>query len=309
MQQSAQHVSVLLNEAIDGLNIKPDGLYIDGTFGRGGHSRQILRKLNENGRLIALDRDPQAAESAKELADDKRFEFFHQNFASLVSLLERNELLGKVNGILLDLGVSSPQLDQAERGFSFSQEGPLDMRMDSTQGLSAEEWLAKAEVDEIKKVLKEYGEEKFATRIARAIVEQRESTPLRTTGQLVELIEKATPVKDKFKHPATRSFQAIRIFINDELGELKKILDVSSNILCQQGRLVVISFHSLEDRLVKHFIKKKSKGDDFPKHLPVMESQLNKEFKVIGKAIKASKQETENNPRSRSAVMRVAEKL
>lgn len=309
MQKSAEHVSVLLNEAIDGLNIQPDGLYIDGTFGRGGHSKQILSKLSEKGHLIALDRDPQAAESAKALIDDKRFEFYHQNFASLVSLLKEKNLLGKVNGVLLDLGVSSPQLDQAERGFSFTQEGPLDMRMDSTQGVSAQAWLATAEVDEIKYVLKEYGEEKFATRIARAIVEQRASSPLQTTGQLVELIEKATPVKDKFKHPATRSFQAIRIFINDELGEIKAILDTSSEILCQQGRLVVISFHSLEDRLVKHFIKKKSKGDDFPKHLPVMESQLNKEFKMIGKAVKANKQEIEVNPRSRSAVMRVAEKL
>jgi 16S rRNA (cytosine1402-N4)-methyltransferase len=309
MQQSTQHVSVLLNEAIDGLNIKPDGLYIDGTFGRGGHSRKILELLGDKGHLISLDRDPQAAESAKELKADKRFEFFHQNFSSVVRLLEEKKLLGKVDGVLLDLGVSSPQLDQAERGFSFLRDGPLDMRMDSTQGQSAEQWLASAELDEIKRVLKEYGEEKFATRIATAIVQQRQESPLKTTEQLAQLIEAATPVKDKYKHPATRSFQAIRIFINDELGELKLILDASSRVLKREGRLAVISFHSLEDRMVKRFLKQKSKGDDFPKHLPVMDDQLNREFKLIGKAIKASQQEIEMNPRSRSAVMRVAEKL
>jgi 16S rRNA (cytosine1402-N4)-methyltransferase len=309
MNQSKEHITVLLNEAVDGLNIKPDGIYIDGTFGRGGHSRLILEKLGEQGRLIAIDRDPQAAKSAEIFKSDKRFEFFHQNFASIVPLLEQKGLLEKVDGILLDLGVSSPQLDQADRGFSFMNDGPLDMRMDTTSGISAADWIAVASVEEMKKVIKEYGEEKFALRIARGIAENRAIEPITTTLQLAKIIDVATPVKDKFKHPATRSFQAIRIFINDELGELTRTLDVTQKVLAKEGRLSVISFHSLEDRIAKRFIKKKSKGDSYPKGLPVMESQLNKEFKMIGKAIKASKTEVEANPRSRSAVLRIAEKL
>ncbi len=309
MQNQKQHITVLLDEAVDGLNIKPSGVYVDGTFGRGGHSRLILERLGDNGRLIGIDRDPQAAESAKDLLADKRFEFCHQNFASIESLLLQKDLLGMVDGILLDLGVSSPQLDQAERGFSFLKEGYLDMRMDTSQGQSAADWLAVAEVDEIKRVLKEYGEEKFATRIARAIVAIREEEKIDSTLQLAKIIDEACPVKDKFKHPATRSFQAIRIFINDELGELRKTLDVSSKVLAKEGRLSIISFHSLEDRLVKRFIRDKSKGDQFPKGLPVLDSELNREFKPIGKAVKPSKQEIEANSRSRSAVLRVAEKL
>ena len=309
MQTQNEHITVLLHETVDGLNIKPDGIYVDGTFGRGGHSRLILEKLGESGRLIAIDRDPQAAESAKAFLDDKRFEFHHQNFAIIQPLLAQKNLLGMVDGILLDLGVSSPQLDQAERGFSFLKDGPLDMRMDTSQGQSAADWLAKAEVDDIRRVLKEYGEEKFATRIARAICEKREETPILRTVQLAKIIDEACPVKDKHKHPATRSFQAIRIFINDELGELRRTLDVTSEILASQGRVSIISFHSLEDRLVKRFIRDKSKGDKFPKGIPVMDSDLNKEFKPIGKAIKASRDEVEKNPRSRSAVLRIAEKL
>ena len=309
MNQVKEHITVLLNEAVDGLNVKADGLYIDGTFGRGGHSRLILERLGEKGRLIAIDRDLQAAESAEAFNDDKRFEFVHQNFADIEPLLADKGLLEKVDGILLDLGVSSPQLDQAGRGFSFMNDGPLDMRMDTSKGRSAAEWLAVASVDEIRKVLKEYGEEKFATRIARGIAENREVTSITTTLQLAKIIDVATPVKDKFKHPATRSFQAIRIFINDELGELSRTLELTQKVLAKHGRLSVISFHSLEDRIAKRFIKKKSKGDNFPKGLPVLESQLNKEFKTIGKAIKASQQEVEANPRSRSAVLRVAEKL
>jgi len=309
MQTQNEHITVLLHETVDGLNIKPDGIYVDGTFGRGGHSRLILEKLGENGRLIAIDRDPQAEESAKELSDDKRFEFYHQNFATIQPLLAQKNLLGMVDGILLDLGVSSPQLDQADRGFSFIKDGPLDMRMDTSQGQSAADWLAVAEVDDIRRVLKEYGEEKFATRIARAICEIREEQPIQTTLQLAKIIDEACPVKDKHKHPATRSFQAIRIFINDELGELRKTLDVSSEILAKEGRLSIISFHSLEDRLVKRFIRDKSKGDNFPKGVPIMDADLNREFKPIGKAIKASKNEVDANPRSRSAVLRIAEKL
>ncbi len=309
MQKISEHITVLLAEAVDGLNIKPDGIYIDGTFGRGGHSRLILERLGPNGRLLAIDRDPQAAKSAEAFISDPRFKFFHQNFATIKPLLEQHNLLGMVDGILLDLGVSSPQLDQAERGFSFSRQGPLDMRMDTTKGMSAADWLAVAKVDEIRRVLKDYGEEKFATRIARAIVAQREIAPIETTLELAKLIDEASPVKDKFKHPATRSFQAIRIYINDELGELERTLEVTPEILAKSGRLSVISFHSLEDRISKRFIKRKSKGDSFPKGLPVMDSELNKEFKSIGKAIKASKHEITMNPRSRSAVLRVAEKL
>ena len=309
MQQTQQHITVLLHEAVDGLNVNPNGIYIDGTFGRGGHSRLILEKLGDNGRLIAIDRDQQAAKSAEEFRHDKRFEFFHQNFATIVPLLEQKKLVGMIDGILLDLGVSSPQLDQAERGFSFLKEGPLDMRMDTSQGLSAAQWLAVAEVEDIRRVLKEYGEEKFATRIARAIVEKREDEPITTTTQLARIVDEACPVKDKFKHPATRSFQAIRIFINNELGELEQTLEVTPEILAKGGRLSVISFHSLEDRMVKRFIKRKSKGDNFPKGLPVMASELNQEFKPIGKATKASAKEIELNTRSRSAVLRVAEKL
>ncbi len=309
MQTQNEHITVLLHETVDGLNIKPDGIYVDGTFGRGGHSRLILEKLGESGRLIAIDRDPQAAESAKEFSDDKRFEFHHQNFATIQPLLAQKDLLGMVDGILLDLGVSSPQLDQAERGFSFLQDGPLDMRMDTSRGPSAADWLAKAEVDDIRRVLKEYGEEKFATRIARAICETRSETPILRTVQLAKIIDEACPVKDKHKHPATRSFQAIRIYINDELGELRRTLDVTSEILAPQGRMSIISFHSLEDRLVKRFIRDKSKGDKFPKGIPVMDSDLNKEFIPICKAIKASRNEVEMNPRSRSAVLRIAEKI
>jgi 16S rRNA (cytosine1402-N4)-methyltransferase len=303
------HTTVLLNEAVDGLNIRPEGTYIDGTFGRGGHSQLILSKLSEKGRLLAIDRDPQAAKTAQAFANDKRFSFFHQNFASILPLLEAHNLVGKVDGILLDLGVSSPQLDEAERGFSFMHDGPLDMRMDPTTGMSAAQWLAVAGVDEIRQVLKEYGEEKFATRIARAIVELRQEMAIDTTAKLAKIVDEASPVKDKFKHPATRSFQAIRIFINSELKELTQTLEHTPVMLAKGGRLSVISFHSLEDRIVKRFIKKKSKGDDFPKGLPITQSELNQEFKAIGKAVKASKDEIDLNPRSRSAILRVAERL
>ncbi|TQV75274.1 16S rRNA (cytosine(1402)-N(4))-methyltransferase RsmH [Aliikangiella marina] len=313
MQKTHEHITVLLHEAVDGLDVKPDGIYIDGTFGRGGHSRLILEKLGPVGRLIAIDRDPQAAQSAaelqKEMSGEKQFEFYHQNFASIVPLLEQKGLLGMVDGVLLDLGVSSPQLDQADRGFSFLKEGPLDMRMDTSKGISAAEWLAVAEVEEMKRVLKEYGEEKFALRIARAIAEYRQEKTITTTTELAKIVDQACPVKDKHKHPATRSFQAIRIFINDELGELNTTLAVTPQILAKGGRLSVISFHSLEDRIVKRFIRRKSQGDVLPKGLPVMDSELNKEFKAIGKAIKASKSEVNQNPRSRSAVLRLAEKL
>jgi len=314
MENKKPHTTVLLNEAVDGLNIKPGGVYLDGTFGRGGHSRLILQRLNEKGRLIGIDRDLQAAESAKEFEKDPRFSFFHQDFASIRTLLEQQgelyKLYGitKLDGILLDLGVSSPQLDQAERGFSFSKDGPLDMRMDTSRGMSAKDWVNSASVEEIKKVLKEYGEEKFALRIARGIENYRKDKEINSTLQLAKIIDEACPVKDKFKHPATRSFQAIRIFINDELGQLKNTLTDMFECLKVGGRMSVISFHSLEDRIVKRFIKEQSQGKQLPKEIPVMASDIETKFKKIGKAIKASKSEVENNPRSRSAILRVAEK-
>jgi len=308
MNNVTPHTTVLLNEAVDGLNIKPDGIYLDGTFGRGGHSRLILKQLNEDGQLIAVDRDLQAAESAKEFIADPRFSFFHQDFASIRALLEQQDLLYKLDGILLDLGVSSPQLDQAERGFSFSKDGPLDMRMDTSQGVSAKDWVNSASVEEMKKVLKEYGEEKFALRIARGIENYRAGREINSTLQLAKIIDEACPVKDKFKHPATRSFQAIRIFINDELGQLRHTLAEMFDCLKVGGRMSVISFHSLEDRIVKRFIKEQSQGKKIPKEIPIMASEIETKFRKIGKAIKASKNEVENNPRSRSAILRIAEK-
>lgn len=302
------HTTVLLNEAVDGLNIKADGIYLDGTFGRGGHSQLILQKLGPNGRLIAIDRDLQAAETAKLFQHDPRFSFFHQNFADIHKLLEQQELLKRVDGILLDLGVSSPQLDQAERGFSFMRDGPLDMRMDTSRGQSAAEWVNKAPIEEMKSVFKRYGEEKFSLRIARGIDEYRQTRPITMTLQLADIIDKACPVKDKFKHPATRTFQAIRIFINDELGQLEETLKGMYELLSDTGRMSIISFHSLEDRIVKRFIKAQSRGIQLPKEIPVMTEDLEIKFKKIGKAIKASKQEVEQNPRSRSAVLRIAEK-
>jgi 16S rRNA (cytosine1402-N4)-methyltransferase len=308
MENLTPHTTVLLHEAVDGLNIKPNGIYLDGTFGRGGHSRLILQKLNDKGRLIALDRDLQAAESAREFEQDPRFSFFHQDFADIRTLLDQQGLLYKLDGILLDLGVSSPQLDQADRGFSFSKDGSLDMRMDTSKGLSAKDWVNSASVEEMKKVLKEYGEEKFALRIARGIETYRSEQEINSTLQLAKIIDEACPVKDKFKHPATRSFQAIRIFVNDELGQLKDTLTDMFDCLAIGGRMSVISFHSLEDRIVKRFIKEQSQGIQLPKEIPVFAIDIETKFKKIGKAIKASKAEVAVNPRSRSAILRIAEK-
>lgn len=310
------HFTVLLNETVDGLALKPDGIYIDGTFGRGGHSRLILAKLGENGRLIGLDRDPKAIDEAKKI-HDPRFQIFHRNFSSIYQLCEELDLLGKIDGVLLDLGVSSPQLDEAERGFSFMKDGPLDMRMDTSQGLSASEWLAQVSVEDLTWVLKTFGEERFAKRIATAIVKYNQNAmsnaePILTrTLQLAELVAQAVPFKDKHKHPATRTFQAIRIFINSELDELEQVLNSIVPVLAEKGRLAIISFHSLEDRMVKRFIRKQSKGEDIPKGLPLREDQIerNRTLKGIGKAVKPSTVELEHNPRSRSAVLRIAERL
>ncbi|MDA3978134.1 16S rRNA (cytosine(1402)-N(4))-methyltransferase RsmH [Gallibacterium sp. AGMB14963] len=310
------HFTVLLNEAVEGLSLKPNGIYIDGTFGRGGHSRKILSELGEQGRLIAIDRDPEAILAAQAI-QDSRFSIEHNTFSEIKSICEAHNLVGKIDGILLDLGVSSPQLDDAERGFSFMQDGPLDMRMDSSKGISAAEWLQQVSESDLVWVLKTFGEERFAKRIAHNIVEfnrqalQNKTEPLTRTLQLAQLIAQSMPIKEKHKHPATRSFQAIRIFINSELEELEKILNSAIDVLAPEGRLAIISFHSLEDRLVKRFMKKQSKGDEIPRGLPLTEAQIerNQKLKLIGKAIMPTEAELAVNSRSRSAVLRVAERL
>jgi 16S rRNA (cytosine1402-N4)-methyltransferase len=311
MELDTSHISVLLNEAVDGLAITGDGCFIDCTFGRGGHSSLILSRLSDNGRLIAIDRDPTAIIAAEKFKDDQRFLIEHEGFAALAEIVEKHELMGKVDGILLDLGVSSPQLDEAERGFSFMKDGPLDMRMDTSKGQTAAEWLAVADVEDITWVLRTFGEEKHAWRIANAIVDTREESPLTRTSQLAKLIKTTAPQREIKKHPATRSFQAIRMYINSELEQIEKALVASLDVLAEGGRLVVISFHSLEDRLVKQFMKKHSQGKKVPRGLPISEEELNKgkKFALVGRRLKPSPMEVEENVRSRSSVLRVAERL
>ncbi|URW95657.1 16S rRNA (cytosine(1402)-N(4))-methyltransferase RsmH [Pantoea agglomerans] len=310
MQENFKHTTVLLDEAVNGLNIREDGIYIDGTFGRGGHSRLILSQLGEKGKLIAIDRDPQAIAAAAEITDP-RFSIIHGPFSALAEYVSERDLVGKIDGILLDLGVSSPQLDDAERGFSFMRDGPLDMRMDPSRGHSAAEWLLHAEEADIAFVLKTYGEERFAKRIARAIVERNREQPMTRTRELAEVISIAMPVKDKFKHPATRSFQAIRIWINSELEEIDIALKGAVEVLAPQGRLSVISFHSLEDRLVKRFMRDQSRGPQVPLGIPMTEHQLRalggRELKLLGK-MSPGDAEVSENPRARSSVLRIAEK-
>ncbi|MBU2870227.1 16S rRNA (cytosine(1402)-N(4))-methyltransferase RsmH [Colwellia sp. E2M01] len=310
MELDTSHISVLLNEAVDGLAIEADGCYIDCTFGRGGHSSFILSKLSDSGRLIAIDRDPSAIIAAEKFKDDPRFLIEHQGFAALDDIAEKHDLTGKVDGILLDLGVSSPQLDEAERGFSFMKDGPLDMRMDTSKGQTAAQWLAVADVEDITWVLRTFGEEKHAWRIANAIVDSREASPLTRTSELAKLIKTTAPQREIKKHPATRSFQAIRMYINSELEQIEKALAASLDVLAVGGRLVVISFHSLEDRLVKQFMKKHSEGRKVPRGMPISEAELNKGKKLtlIGRQ-KPSKTEVEENVRSRSSVLRIAERL
>ena len=313
---SAEHSTVLLHETVEGLALKENGIYIDGTFGRGGHSRLILSKLADNGKLIAIDRDPKAVAEAKKI-QDPRFHIEHNTFSEILPICEKLGLVGKIDGILLDLGVSSPQLDDAARGFSFMKDGPLDMRMDNSQGLSAAEWLQQVSEQDLAWVLKTFGEERFAKKIAKAIVDYNKSAVqnggecLTRTLQLAELIAQTVPFKDKHKHPATRSFQAIRIFINAELDELEKVLASALAVLALGGRLSIISFHSLEDRMVKHFMRKQSQGEAIPKGLPLREDQIqrNQRLKVIGKAIMPSEDEIAQNSRARSAVLRIAERL
>lgn len=306
----SEHLPVLLTEAVEALAITADGIYVDGTFGRGGHSQAILAELSDNGHLLALDRDPAAIAVGNDLANkDKRFNIEQCAFSELEKQVNARLWLGKVDGVLLDIGVSSPQLDEAERGFSFQKDGPLDMRMNPDVGISAADWLATADMDDIEVVLKTLGEERYGKRIARAIVEQREQTPITTTKQLASLIEKASPSREKHKHPATRTFQAIRIYINDELNELNDVLGQAIDVLAVGGRLAVISFHSLEDRIVKRFFREQAKGDDLPANFPIRADELNPKVKLIGRAIKASEAELARNPRARSAVLRIVEKM
>ncbi|SDR76346.1 16S rRNA (cytosine1402-N4)-methyltransferase [Halopseudomonas xinjiangensis] len=309
MQPTLQHISVLLNEALVGLDVRPDGLYVDGTFGRGGHSRAILDKLGESGRLIAFDKDPEAIRVGDQLAaEDGRFVVVRRSFADMAEELRQRGESGTVDGVLLDLGVSSPQLDDPERGFSFLNDGPLDMRMDPTQGQSAAQWINSASEADIATVLFEYGEERFSRRMAKAIVMRRAEQPFTRTADLAEVIKQANPAWEKHKHPATRAFQGIRIFINRELDDLSLGLKAALEVLAPGGRLVVISFHSLEDRLVKQFMRLEAKGAPIPRGLPIRESDISVSVNLVGKAIKPSADEVSANSRSRSAVLRIAEK-
>jgi len=304
------HRPVLLHEAVEALAIRPDGIYVDGTFGRGGHSSLILQQLGVSGRLVALDRDPDAIRSAAAvIGDDPRFSIEHVSFDALEEISAKLGIKGEVDGVLLDLGVSSPQLEDAQRGFSFMHNGPLDMRMNPDDDLTAADWLSDASQQQIKRVLSEYGEERYSGRIATAIVSRRQERPLMTTMQLAELIDQAVPRKDPGKHPATRTFQAIRIRINQELQQLSAVLEQALSILSPGGRLSVISFHSLEDRIVKRFLREHSRVDRLPKGVPVMASQLQQpELRLVGKAVTPSPGEIRENPRARSSRLRIAEK-
>lgn len=308
MMAQAAHQSVLLDAAVQYLVRDPDGRFIDGTFGRGGHSRLILQQLSDQGRLIGIDKDLEAVRIGEALAaQDSRFTICHGSFAALGELVSENGW-DTVSGVLLDLGVSSPQLDDARRGFSFMRDGPLDMRMDTTRGPSAAQWLNAADEKDIADVIWRYGEERFSRRIARSVVAKRQEEPLATTRQLAELVSQAVPRKEKNKHPATRAFQAIRIFINRELDDLELGLKAAVERLAPGGRLVVISFHSLEDRIVKRFMRDLARGPQLPRGLPVTADQSESPFSLVSKALKADVAEVEDNVRARSAVMRVLER-
>ncbi len=310
-ETSNLHQPVLMAEVLEQLAINADGIYVDATFGRGGHAASILDRLSPQGRLLAMDKDPDAvAYARKHFAHDKRFFIQHGSFATLENFLLDQQVLGKVDGILFDLGVSSPQLDEAERGFSFLRSGKLDMRMDFSSGIDAATWIATISEKELADVLYEYGEERFSRRIAKAIVANRAKEPITTTQQLAEIIAAAHPAWQVGKHPATQSFQAIRIAVNHELDDLHLGLFQSLKALKIGGRLLAISFHSLEDRIVKHFMQKQESGDDhLPARLPIKHASYTPHFKRLGRAIKPSTEEINSNPRARSAVLRVGEKL
>ncbi len=304
------HQSVMLNEAIEGLAIKPEGIYIDGTFGRGGHSRAILQHLSEKGQLLAIDKDTAAIDYAHmHFSNDSRFNILQGSFARIKEFAKSMHIEGRVDGILLDLGLSSPQLDEPSRGFSFMHKGPLDMRMDGTQSLDAASFVNTAEVATMVKIFREYGEERFSQRIAKAIVHAREIAPIVSTDVLATIVKEANPKWEKHKHPATRVFQAIRIHVNNELSDLQTVLSQALEILAIGGRLVVISFHSLEDRIVKQFMKREEQGEVLPFSVPIKASDLTTSFKRVGKAIKPREEEIKNNIRGRSAVLRIGEKL
>ena len=308
MSEGLVHATVLLSEAVDALQVKPDGVYVDGTFGRGGHSRLILEKLGEHGKLIALDKDPMAI-TAGQAIRDARFQMVHSGFEHLGDVLRK---LGveKMDGVLLDLGVSSPQLDDEQRGFSFRFDAPLDMRMDTSRGQTAAEWLAAVDESELAEVIREYGEERFARQIARAIVAARQERAILTTHQLVEVVARCVRTREPGKNPATRTFQAIRIHLNRELEELESVLPQCVGHLKAGGRMAIISFHSLEDRIVKRFMRDMAQGDKLPKSVPIRAADVPQgQLRLIGKATRASMAEVAANPRARSAVLRVAERL
>lgn len=303
------HAPVLAAEAIEMLNVKPDGVYVDATFGRGGHSRRMLSALGPNGRLIALDRDPQAIAAAAAI-EDKRFTCVHARFSRLAPVLDQLSV-GEVDGVLLDLGVSSPQLEEAERGFSFRRDGPLDMRMDPTgSDESAQDWLNRAAQEEIEEVVRRYGEERFARQIARAIVAARAERRIGTTGQLAAIVSRAVRTREPGQDPATRTFQALRLYINQELEEVALVLPMIESRLAPSGRMVVISFHSLEDRLVKQFMRAESSPPQLPARLPVRAAEIGSpKMRLIGKPIRPNAAEVARNPRARSAIMRTAERI
>lgn len=304
-----RHLPVLLREVVRSLNIVADGLYVDATYGRGGHSQAILKRLNEHGRLIAMDRDPQAVAHAKDtLGADPRCRVLQGELKNIGTTIGSLQLDRKADGVLADLGVSSPQLDDPERGFSFNADGPLDMRMDPTSNLTAADWLNQVEERELTRTLQRYGEERYAARIARAVVSQRVEFPITSTKQLSDLVVRSVPTREKKKHPATRTFQAIRMRINAELEQLAAFLPRAVDLLSVGGRLVVISFHSLEDRLVKRFFRDQTRDNRFPADLPVQSSQLEPLLRIVGKPCRASATEIEANPRARSATLRVAER-
>lgn len=302
-----EHQTVLLSEAVDALQVAPAGIYVDATFGRGGHSRAVLARLGPQGRLLGMDRDPEAVAAGRVLAaTDSRFSIVHAAFAALAEAVDERGWRGRVSGVLMDLGVSSPQLDDAGRGFSFQKDGPLDMRMNPQEGQSAADYLAQAGVEEMQKVFSELGEERFSRRIAQAIVRARAENPLVTTRQLAELVASAVPTREAGKNPATRVFQALRIHVNRELEQLVEALTQVITLLAPGGRLVVISFHSLEDRIVKRFMQHHSRGPEFPRGMPLPANLPPPPLEIIGKAIRATDAEVDANPRARSAIMRVA---
>ncbi|MDX9717358.1 MAG: 16S rRNA (cytosine(1402)-N(4))-methyltransferase RsmH [Thauera sp.] len=307
MTAAQVHVSVLLAEAVDALAIRADGIYVDGTFGRGGHSRAVLERLGPHGRLIAFDRDPMAIAAGRAI-EDARLTLVHSAFSALDEALSGLQV-EKVDGVLLDLGVSSPQLDEGARGMSFRYDAPLDMRMDTSRGQTVAQWLAEASVGQITEVIRDYGEERFAHAIAKAIAAARAGGAVATTGQLAALVEKAVRTREPGQHPATRTFQALRIFINQELEELSRVLPACVARLASGGRLAVISFHSLEDRIVKRFMRDESRPPVLPRRLPLRAADLPApRLRLLGKAIRPTEQEVEANPRARSAVLRVAER-